>query len=289
MQRRSGISLATVSIVLLLSHAATAQEAPPPQKPKETTPPNAQEAPPPPKAPEGSIIITLNSTEVAPAGTLGIIFTHRFSSPVQGSDFHSLFSFDSGADIGIGLQYVPISNLEVAVLRNKSLEDYEFSAKYRLPTVAEGIVTAALRGGADYRGQSNLSDHVSWFGQAIVGVTLFSRVRFSAMPTYVSDTAGQITGILVPAEHDVFNVPLAFSAAITPSFNVHGEYVPRHLNPGAGWIVSVEKTLLRHRFAFTAGNLRPTTVDQYISYDFQGFSKENIYLGFNIVRLWKVN
>src|SRR5262249_37235371 len=225
MQRRSAASLATVPIVFLLSGAAAAQEAP--SQPQETAPPKAQEAPAPPKAPEGSIIITLNSTEVAPEGTLGILFTHRFSSPVQGSDIHSLFSFDSGADIGIGLQYVPVSNLEVAVLRNKSLEDYEFSAKYRLPVMAGGGLTAALRGGADYHGQSTLSDHVSWFGQAILGVTLFSRVRVSAMPTYVSDTAGQITGILVPADHDVFNVPLAFSAAITSSFNVHGEYVPR--------------------------------------------------------------
>ena len=273
MQRCSRAFLAFVPILLLVSRAAGGQETAPP---------------PPPKPPEGSIIITLNGTEVAPAGNLGIVFTHRFSSPVQGSDIHSLFSFDSGADIGIGLSYVPVSHLEVAILRNKSLEDYEFSAKYRLPSVGGGVLTAAMRGGVDYRGQSNLTDHTSWFGQAIVGVTILSRIRVSAMPTYVSETAGQIVGFLIPAEHDVFNVPVALSAAVTSSFNVHGEYVPRHLNPGAGWIVSIEKTLLRHRFAFTAGNLRPTTVDQYISYDFQGLPKRNIYLGFNIVRQWKL-
>jgi hypothetical protein len=271
MRRRHGVSFAAV-FLLLRARTAAAQDAAPPSF----------------RPPEGSVIITLNSTEVPPAGTLGLFITHRFSSPVQGSDFHSLFSFDSGADIGLGLSYVPVRNLEVAVLRNKSLEDYEFAAKYRVVSLADGLFTAAVRGGADYRAQRFLSDRTSWFGQGILAVTLASRVRLSALPTYTSRTAGQITGILIPAAQDVFNVPVALSAAVTPSFNVHGEYVPRHENPGAGWIVSIEKTVTRHRFSFTAGNLRPTTVDQYLSYDFQGLPKRNIYLGFNIVRQWKL-
>jgi hypothetical protein len=248
----------------------------------------AQEAAPRPRPPEGSIIIDLPSTEVPAAGTLSLLVTHRFASPVQGSDIHSLFSFDSGADIGLGLSYAPLTNLEIGMLRNKSLEDYEFAAKYRLVSLADGAFSAALRGGMDYRGRSQLSDHASGFAQAILAVSFLSRVRVSAIPSYTSRTFGQITGVLVPPGRDVFNVPVALSAAITPSFNVHGEYVPRHENPGAGWIVSVEKTVLRHRFSFTAGTLRPTTVDQYLSYDFEGLPTSNIYLGFNIVRQWKL-
>ena len=283
MRRLSGRHLVPV-ILLFLARSAAGQDAAPPKPPEGP----AQDAAAPVKAPEGSVIVTLQSTEVPAAGTLGLLITHRFSSPVQGSSFHSLFSFDSGADIGLGLSYVPVQNLELAVLRNKSLEDYEFSAKYRALSVADGLLTAAVRGGADYRAQRFLSDRTSWFGQGIVAVTILSRVRLSALPTYTSRTEGQITGLLIPAGRDVFNVPVAVSAAITPSFNVHGEYVPRHENPGAAWIVSIEKTVLRHRFSFTAGNLRPTTVDQYVSYDFQGLPNRNIYLGFNIVRQWKL-
>jgi hypothetical protein len=249
---------------------------------------SAQEAAPRPRPPEGPVIIDLPSTEVPAAGTLGLMITHRFSSPVQGSDLHSLFSFDSGADIGLALSYVPLANLEIGMLRNKSLEDYEVAAKYRLPSLAGGALSAAVRGGLDYRARSNLTDHTSGFAQAILAVSLLSRIRVSVIPSYTSRTFGQITGVLIPPGREVFNVPVALSAAVTPSFNVHGEYVPRHENPGAGWIVSIEKTVLRHRFAFTAGTLRPTTVDQYLSYDFEGLPKGNIYLGFNIVRQWKL-
>jgi hypothetical protein len=63
---------------------------------------------------------------------------------------------------------------------------------------------------------------------------------------------------------------------------------------GVGWAVTVEKSLLRHRFAFFAGNMRPTTVDQYaggIPFDqfpLPGRSPaSNIYIGFNLYRAWK--
>ncbi|HEY7574914.1 MAG TPA: hypothetical protein VIB08_07095, partial [Thermoanaerobaculia bacterium] len=69
---------------------------------------------------------------------------------------------------------------------------------------------------------------------------------------------------------------------------------------GVGWIASIEKTLLRHRFCFTVGNQTQTTVDQYTAslpywmrYEPQsdGVAKgaKGIYLGFNIVRQWKLN
>ena len=62
---------------------------------------------------------------------------------------------------------------------------------------------------------------------------------------------------------------------------------------GTGWIASLEKTVLRHRFAFTIGNLRATTVDQYIGSDLPAaaaalpaFRSQDYFLGFNITRLW---
>ena len=54
-------------------------------------------------------------------------------------------------------------------------------------------------------------------------------------------------------------------------------------------LVSVEKTLLRHRFAFTAGNQRRTTVDQYaMGIPLTGNRPKDIFLGFNIMRQWKL-
>jgi hypothetical protein len=52
--------------------------------------------------------------------------------------------------------------------------------------------------------------------------------------------------------------------------------------------MAIEKTVLRHRFAFTVGNLRETTVDQYVAPNFAGLPREDYYLGFNLVRQWKL-
>ena len=284
------------SLLLTLSLCAGAigaQEAAPPEKP-------APEAPAPRRAPEGSVIIALPSADVNPAGSLQLLFTHRFTEKVAGSNIHSLFSFDAGAEIGIGLSYAPVPNLEVGLLRNRVLEDYELSAKYRLFSAAGGAFAAALRVGANWRTQStkdacreterpdscSVSDHKNGvFAQAIAGVNIFSRVRVTIVPTYVSYAVQQNS-----IHRDIFNVPVAVSIAVTRSINVQGEVVPQSGiggSPATGWIASVEKTVLRHRFAFTIGNIRPTTVDQYIAPDFLG-RPGDYYFGFNIVRLWKL-
>ncbi len=248
-----------------------------------------QEPPAPARPPEGSLIINFPSAEVNRAGTLQLLFTHRFSDPVQGSSIRSLYTFDSGADVGIGLSYTPLENLEIALLRSRTLQDYELSAKYRFLSSPENPVGLALRVGGNGRTEVNLTDRTGFFAQAIAAVTLFSRVRVAVLPTYVSKAAGQPFVLVRPIRKDVFNVPAALSVAVTRSINVQGEVVPRRADsPGVGWIVAIEKTVLRHRFAFTAGNLRTTTVDQYIAPDFGDLMPKNIYLGFNLVRQWKL-
>lgn len=295
-------SRASLPLLLLLAAApAAAQEKPP----AETA--AAQEKSPaePVRAPEGSLIINLPSAEVNGPRVLQLLITHRFSEPVSGSNIHSLFSFDSGADVALGLSYVPVRNLEIAFLRNRSLEDYELSAKYRFLSSPESPVGLALRVGGDARTQSTPSlcestprpaacgyvDHrYSFFAQAIGAVTLFSRVRLTAVPTYASYSAQQPFVVTNSVHENIFNVPVAVAIAVTRSINVQGEVVPRlarAASGGVGWIVAIEKTVLRHRFSFTCGNIRPTTVDQYVGPDFLGRPRD-YYLGFNIVRQWKL-
>jgi hypothetical protein len=257
------------------------------------------------RPPEGSPIIDLPSAEVNGPSVLQLLITHRFSEPVSGSNIHSLFSVDSGADVAFGLSYVPIRNLEVALLRNRSLEDYELSAKYRFLSSPESPVGLAVRMGGDARTESTPSlcesptrpaacgyvDHkYSFFAQVVGAVTLFSRVRLTAVPTYVSWSAQQPFVVTDSVHENIFNIPVAAAIAVTRSINIQGEVVPRlarAASGGVGWIVAIEKTVLRHRFAFTCGNIRSTTVDQYIGPDFLGRPRD-YYLGFNIVRQWKL-
>jgi hypothetical protein len=276
---------------------------------------------------EGLSIINLPSVDVPAKGTLSTWFTHRFRVPVQGSDIHDLFSLDDGADIGIGIGYAPIKNLDFSVYRSSSLalDPWEFAAKYRL--LSTGPFGLSLRAGGDIRSERNLENRGSFFAQLILAFSWGDRLRITAVPTYVNKISGRPFAYFPPSSfpppndtsceetgfetfvcsgvyRNVFNVPAAVSVALTHSITLHGEVTPRYGKAdsiGVGWVVGIEKALLRHRFAFIAGNQRQTTVDQYVAsppywmrFDPVGNNgkiegNKGIYFGFNIIRQWKVN
>lgn len=249
----------------------------------------AQDAPAQGRTIEGYRIVNLPSAEVPPAGTLGMLFSHRFAEPLKDSDEHSLFSLDSGADIGIGLAYVPVRNLEVSLDRSSNQDDWEFAAKYRfLSRSGRNPFSLALRVGGNARTDVGVDRETGFFAQGIVAVSIGNRVRLTFVPTYLSRTSGQR---FIPPEEDVFNLPAAVAVGITRSINLQGEVIVRrvrHGSPGVGWIAAVEKTVLRHRFAVTVGNVRTTTVDQYTAPDFFGQEVKDYFIGFNLVRQWKL-
>jgi hypothetical protein len=273
---RAGLGLSTA---LLLAWAGTAagQVAQDQETPAE-----------PVKPPQGSPVINLPTADMPGPRTLQLFFTHRFSGAVQASDVHSLFSFDSGADVNIGLAYVPVKNLEIGFYRARSLEDYEVHVKYAILGGASPVHVAARVGG-DWRTASSYTEkRFSFFVQAIASLTIAERVHLSVVPTYVTRAVGQLEFEPFPVHDNVWNVPVAVSVAVTRSINVQAELTPRTHSPATGWVVAVEKTLPKHRFSFTAGNLREVTVDQFIASDFKNQPRSNIYLGFNIVRQWKL-
>jgi uncharacterized beta barrel domain-containing protein DUF5777 len=246
----------------------------------------APEPPPPARPPEGPIIINFPSADVAPLRTLQLHFTHRFSDPVQDSDIHNLFSFDSGAAVGIGLSYVPVEHLEVGFLRERTLEDYEGFAKYAVVS-GDSPVHVAVRVGGDWRTERGYPEVFTFFTQATAAAFLWDRVRLSVIPTFVTKAAGQ--RFVLPIRDNVFNVLFATSVAVTRTINIQGEMtVRRAQSPGTGWIVAIEKVLPKHRFSFTVGNTKATTVDQYIAPDFNGLPHSNVYFGFNLIRQWKL-
>ncbi|MDQ6893208.1 MAG: DUF5777 family beta-barrel protein [Acidobacteriota bacterium] len=249
------------------------------------------DAPAPPRPPEGERIINFPSADVPRPGTLTLLFTHRFSQALEDSDIHSLYSFDSGADIGIGLAYAPVTNLDISLYRSSNEDTYELDAKYRV--FSAGPFAAAVRAGGDWRTVPNIEKRFSFFGQAILAVTIGSRIRLTAIPTYVSRIAGNTFLGHQPFYESVFNLGGAVSIAVTRTMNIQGEVMARRRKTeaeGVAWIASIEKTVPRHRFAFTVGNQRTTTVDQYVTWtpQFFGQSSHRFFIGFNIVRQWKL-
>ncbi len=149
--------------------------------------------------------------------------------------------------------------------------------------------TSSLRVGEDWRTQDGAATpKSSFFAQAILAYSFGQYVRLTAVPTYLQRTNGRSAPQDFPVPGDqscvfkegftppyrcsglyenVVNIPVGASIAITHSITVHGEVIPalsKVHSKGVGWSVSVEKSLLRHRFAFYAGNVRQTTVDGYV-------------------------
>jgi hypothetical protein len=292
----------------------------------EPTPAPAKDEAPPYRPIEGPVIINLPSVDVPKKGTLTILFAHRFQAPVQGSSINDLFTFDSGANIGIGLGYSPFKDFDFEFYRySNENKTYQYGGTYHVPISGPFGVAVGLGGVARTQSDFPLNNRSTFFAQAILAYTLAPWFRITAEPTYLNHTSGQtayavgaigdpayMTVAPEPFYANVFNVPVAASIAITRSITVHAEVVPSygravqitpfncgvppsnfgpcpagsgHSSPGVGWIVSVEKSLLRHRWAFTAGNMKETTADQYLLPNFQGKPK-NIYVGFYLSRQW---
>ncbi|HQQ78286.1 MAG TPA: DUF5777 family beta-barrel protein [Thermoanaerobaculia bacterium] len=215
-------------------------------------------------------------------GTFEAVFTHRFNQNVKDAGGDSLFGLDSGASIGIGVEYVPVKNLAVQIYRVNNYADYEFALKATLlrPTVKLPL-GVGLRGGLDWRTAPYAPKETSWFGQAIVSYTIADRVTLAAAPSYAQNTQFQ---------QDVWNVPLIAQVKITKTIALIGEYVPKkdYVPDSVGqWSVALEKQVFNHRFALWMGNSQATTVDQYVGGDYNGgVTDRNIRIGFNLSRAW---
>jgi Membrane bound beta barrel domain (DUF5777) len=293
-----------------------------PARSQETTPAPAPSPTPAPSSPqeplkepvafrpiEANVIINLPSVQVPSEKTLTFLVTHRFTTPLSQGDINNFFTLDNGNTWGFGLWYAPITNLNAGIYRSSDLATYEASAQYELPSL--GGFASSLRVGEDWRTEPGVSSpKSSFFAQVVLAYSFGNYVRVTAVPTYVQRTSGFPSFVQSPLPNDqscqplpdspnlyrcsghyesVFNVPVAASIAVTHSIAVHGEVVPRLSkanSTGVGWSVSVEKALLRHRFAFFAGNQRQTTVDEYIQAVPFGRSPSNVYIGFNLFRAW---
>jgi hypothetical protein len=299
-KRASVVSLAAALALFLAASATHAQ-------PAERPPENSSEKSKIWLPPSDDLVVNQPSDAVVGRGLLQFLVTHRFRGPVRGSNAHSLYSLDSGADFGFGFTWAPVSRAELSLYRSGIQDDWELAAKIALrPAVSDSLFGAAIRVGGDARRDPVLvSDQgailpgqgaeSAFFAQAILSAHLWrNRVEISAVPSYVSRT---------PSERRVFNVPVHAAIAVAKSWNVQAEYVPpRAALDGsvAQWTVGIEKVLYRHRFTLVVSNTTRTTVDQLLSGDFalaqkrqlrsfdNGFRNNDWHIGFNLIRQFNI-
>ena len=303
--RQNARSWAVLVAALAVSAPLSAQDSAPPTRPTETSPSpqagknkgdvRAEQA-----APEseeegvatslGTHFVTTNTPLVNDKGVFEAVFTHRFVTPVREAGGQRAFGLDSGASIGLGMDYAFVKNLAVQLSRQSVDADYEFALKGTLLRPTSSLpVALGLRGGLDWQTADYiLEKYAAGFGQFLVSVTLGDRVTLAAAPTYVSRT---------PTGGHAWNVPVMAQIKVTSSIAAIGEYIfarrsrtTDESNTVGQWSFALEKSVYHHRFALVIGNTSATNVDEMTAGDFAGGPQleSNIRLGFNIVRQFDI-
>ncbi len=245
--------------------------------------------------PLGDRLLTLPTTHMPDAGTWEIVFTHRFNQSIdEGEAIHSLFGLDGGANVGIGLSYVPRRDLQLAVMRSNVLDTIELSAKYLVLQQSAALpLSATLRGGVDVRTERETDDAVSFFAQAIVSRQFGQRVSIHAMPTFATDAGRAVSdGTGVALFKQAFNVPFGAAIRMTPRLSLIAEIIPPNgdlpdsIDADLGWALGIKHVVGGHYFEILLTNSSATTTDQYVTSTFQGggFDVGDLRLGFNIER-----
>ena len=230
--------------------------------------------------------------------TWEIRFTHRFNQSLDQGSFsdrvHSLWGLDSNADVGIGLSYVPVRDLQLSFYRSNALDDIEVGARYNIFQQAAALpVSAAFRLGADWRTERDLVDRTSGFAQVIVSRQFGRRAELTVIPTFVTDAGRAVGGNTSAAlfKH-AFNVPVGIAVLVHPSLSVIGEFTPKNrdlpkdIHSYPAWAIGLKRVIGGHYFEILISNSNATHADQYVTSTYMGspLHRSDLHLGFNIER-----
>jgi hypothetical protein len=233
--------------------------------------------------PLGDNLLNLPTPRTLARGAWEVRFTHRFSQPIGDGDVHSLWGLDSSADVGIGLSWAPVRDLQISAFRIDVQDDIELAAKYSILQQAPAVpLSISARGGLDVRTEEGIDDRTSFFAQLILSRQFGRKGEVFVIPTYASNAA--------PFDH-AFNVPVGAAFAIRPYLSLIVEVVPPNgdlpddMESDFGWSVGLKRALGGHYFEVMLTDTRATNVDQYVSGGFLGgIDASDVHLGFNISR-----
>jgi hypothetical protein len=245
--------------------------------------------------PLGDRLLTLPTTHMPAEGTWEVVFTHRFNQSIdEGEAIHSLFGLDGGANVGIGLSYVPARDFQLAAMRSNVLDTIEVSAKYLVFQQSGALpFSTTLRGGVDLRTERDTDARTSFFAQALLSRQFGQRLSIHVLPTYITDAGRAASGdASVALFESAFNVPVGAAWKVSPRMSLVAELIPPNgdlpdtLEADLGWAFGIKHVIGGHYFEVLLTNSSGLTTDQYVTSTFQGgpLSASDLRLGFNIER-----
>jgi hypothetical protein len=239
-------------------------------------------------------ILALPTARTTRRGSFEFIIDHRASSPIYNKDSKHPFSdmwnnflgLDSSLEVGLGLRYGVIDNLDVGIYRAASIsatDTYEFDARYRALTQNTAGLDIAVRTGLTWFSQPNAADAHGIFGQLLATRLLLGRILISGGLLYHSNSTNDTK----------YNQDRAWSTA--GAIGVEARLAARvaldaelvscmwgYCSKNPAFSGGVKYLTSRHTFALVCSNTQFIAADGYVTNTSRQWSK--LVLGFNITR-----
>jgi hypothetical protein len=248
---------------------------------------------------KGTTIINGQSIEVPGQSDLRFIISHRFGEINQG--IYTLFGLDQGTT-RLGFEYGLNDYLSISIGRNNMDKIYDGGIKLMLIRQQTGLrnipVTLSLFSSYyvktlkwEVPDRDNLfSSRISYVNQILIARKFNQKFSFQISPTYIHKN-------LVPAPEDqnnIFAVGMGARYKLGRKFSLNGEYF--YLLPGKtaddfinNMSVGFDIESAGHVFQIQATNSQAMYARGFITETTGSWDKGNIYLGFNIYRVFALN
>ncbi|MDE3244601.1 MAG: hypothetical protein KGN80_00825 [Acidobacteriota bacterium] len=238
---------------------------------------------------EVPVAINLPTADRMQFWDIGLIFTHRFLSPVKdhGKDLYGLDGFTyAGFGFAFGIKTVPGLNLEI--YRTADNKTFTLALQQQLLNKDRIRVSARVERFDEVVTRVVTSDGtVGISGTAFqLPTELFITDDFvlSVVPTYLSRTTTQ--------EKSIFNYGVGLHYDFTGKFRFVAEYYPRPSKIAktfqTGFAAGFSYKTFKHRFTLVGTNSTGTTAHQVLGGDYGGGPKPHgdWSIGFNVARVF---
>jgi hypothetical protein len=285
--RRSPLA-STAALLVMLSSAAAAQEAP-----TIPSPPHDEPAGEPDSAAADDVdaapvlaepdfrVLNLPSTLRLPRHGSNFQLTHRFNGNLRRGSLSgnagNLFGLDQGAAVGFEYRFGVARHLQAAVYRTAIDKAFQFYGKFD-PVRQGGSIPVSLSALVSIEGADNFQERYSPALGVVVSRMAGERLAVYATPIWVHNTAA-----LLNVDRDTVVVGVGGRVRVSATVYVVAEAMPRvggysPDKPAFGF--GIEKRAGGHLFQLNFNNGQGTTFGQLA----RGGFANSLYLGFNLAR-----
>jgi len=222
-------------------------------------------------------------------GSVEILIQHRFFQSLQDAGVGEAFGIDSGANIGLGVNYGLTDRISAGISRSRNDQIVELRGIYALHTAGDFPWKFSLHGGI--AGLRNFHEQYSPFLQLAASLDR-GPFRLHLVPTMVfnsrPDKLVQLSRDIAihPDSNHTFSLGIGTDIAVHRKISLLGEYVPRiagfggfqQRNDQLGGGVAIRTW--GHVFTILVAGSRDFTPSQYAVNALQ----RDVSLGFNIYR-----